>query len=127
MPVARAVGEVRYPSSKLGDTLREGVDAGVGLEGVEASGLGERSVGTSESATIWIHWCYLSSLVTFIFLLESALCGNLMLFDVILIFVLRLKSYKIMKHEEVDNPASVLYHLSSKLIPTISGWWFQPI
>lgn len=80
MPVPRAVGEVRYPSSKLGDTLREGVDAGVGLEGVEASGLGERTVETSESATIWIHWCYLGSLATFIFLLESALCGNLMLF-----------------------------------------------
>lgn len=48
MPVPRAVGEVRYPSSKLGDTLREGVDAGVGLEGVEASGLGERTDETSE-------------------------------------------------------------------------------
>ena len=127
MPAPRAVGEVRYPSSKLGDTLREGVDAGVGLEGVEASGLGERTVETSESATIWIHWCYLSSLVTFIFLLESALCGNLMLFDVILISVLRLKSYNIMKHEEVDNPPSVFHHLSSKPIPTITGWWFQPI
>ena len=73
MPVPKAVGEVRYPSSKLGDTLREGVDAGVGLEGVEASGLGERTVETSEWATIWIHWCYLSSLVTLIFLHESAL------------------------------------------------------
>ena len=52
MPVPRAVGEVRYPSSKLGDTLREGVDAGVGLEGVEASGLGERTDETSEWATI---------------------------------------------------------------------------
>ena len=75
MPAPRAVGEVRYPSSKLGDTLREGVDAGVGLEGVEASGLGERTDETSEWATIWIHWCYLSSLVTLIFPLESALCG----------------------------------------------------
>lgn len=52
MPVARAVGEVRYPSSKLGDTLREGVDAGVGLEGVEASGLGERTVETSGSLVL---------------------------------------------------------------------------
>lgn len=43
-----------------------------------------------------------------------------MLFYVILIFVLRLKSYKIMKHEEVDNPPSVFHHLSSKLIPIIN-------
>ena len=87
MPVPRAVGEARYPSSKLGDTLREGVDAGVGLEGVEASGLGEGTDETSEWATIWIHWCCLSSLVTFIFPLESALRSNLMFFLTHLIFV----------------------------------------